>query len=117
MSRCASVQPVLGADTAVHFPAGVEAEAVIGADEALGVARARGNERRAAMAAGIQIAAERAVGLAHDEHRLTADMRGEKIAGIADMRLMAEEHPVGLEDVAVFGLEDVGIVVDRCDRP
>ena len=26
---------------------------------------------------------------------------------------MAEEHPVGLKDVAVFGLEDVGIVVDR----
>ena len=65
------------------------------------------------MAAGIQIAAKRAVGFANDEHRLTTDMRGEEVAMLADMCLMAEEHPVGLEDVAVFGLENLGIVVDR----
>ena len=60
------------------------------------------------MAADVQIAAKRAVGLAHDEYRLTTDMRGEEIATLGDVRLMAKEHPVRLEDVAVFSLEDVG---------
>ena len=97
--------------------AGVEAEAVVGADEAFGVAGACGNKRRAAVAAGVQVAAERAIRLAHHEHRLAADVRREKVAGIADMRLMAEEDPVGLEDVAVFGLQDVRDRCRSCDRP
>ena len=44
-------------------------------------------------------------------------MRCKEVAGIADMRLMAEEDPVGLEDVAVFGLQDVRVVVDRAIDP
>ena len=90
---------------------------MIRADEAFGVAGACSNERRAAVAAGVQVATECAVRPAHHEYRLAADVRREKVAGIADMRLMAEEDPVGLEDVAIFGLQDIRIVVDRAIDP
>src|SRR6185437_8407276 len=76
----------------------IETESMIGANELFGVADALGHQSRAAMAAGIQIAAERAAGPAHDEHRLAADMCGKVIARIADMGLVAEKDPIGLED-------------------
>lgn len=86
---------------------------MIGANELLGVANATGHQSRATVAAGIEVTRKRAVGPADNEHRLATHMRGEVIAGIRDMGVVAEKDPVGLEDVAVFGLQNVRVIIDR----
>ncbi len=44
--------------------------------------------------------------VAGDHHRLAADVGGEVVAGVGNLRLMGEVDPVALEDVLHLQLED-----------
>src|SRR5579864_6556127 len=90
---------------------------MIGADEAARVSRAGLDQKRAAMAAGVEECGWGTLLRPNDERRLSAHMRREEIARLRNDRLMTQEEPATLEDVAIFGLENFRVVVDRAIDP
>src|SRR5579864_1028386 len=86
---------------------------MIGADEAARISGAGLDQKRAAVAAGVEECGWGTLLRPDDKYRLSPHMRREKIARLRNDRLMTQEEPATLEDVAIFGLENFRVVVDR----
>jgi hypothetical protein len=53
----------------------------------------------AAMAAGVVVGVNAAIGGAGDDERIAADLEGEEIAGARDLAIMAGEDPLAVEEM------------------
>jgi len=91
--------------------AAVESPAVIRADVELAVAGLALAHRRALVWAHVQEGADRALVVAVQQHRLAADPGGQVIERSGQLRFVRQEHPVALEHVAHFQLEQRRVAV------
>ena len=83
-----------------------EGPAVIGADEGGGVAVVGAAEAVAAVAADVQERADLAGAVAHHQHRVFAHVGGEEVAGVGNLRLVAEQEPAAGENLLQLLLVD-----------
>lgn len=86
--------------------------AVVGAQEALGVALLGPAHRVAPVRTGVQQRLDGPVLLPHDQHVVPAHDRGEEVARLGDLRLVAQELPRAAEDPLHLQLEDLRVAVD-----
>ena len=63
----------------------------------------------AAMRAGVEERVGRAVAVAHQDQWPPADLAGDEVARIGDLRFMAGIEPAAIEDLAALGFQDLGI--------
>ena len=84
--------------------------AVIGADQAVGVALLGLADARAAMAADIVEGADLAVAVAHHDDRFGAHLVGEEVARPGHLEGVAGEQPMAVKNPCQIGVEDL-----RCD--
>ena len=92
---------------------GVELPGMVGADDALAdIAAAVAVEHGAAMRAAVVEHAHRAVGMAHHDHRLAADLHRPVVADIRHLALVPDIGPHLVEDVLHLELENRRIGID-----
>ena len=89
----------------------VEAEypAVVEALEGLRVAMLLAANLRAAVRAGVEHCAQGPLGIAREQDAAAADLAGNEIAGLGQLRAVAEIEPAFIEDADTFGLQELGI--------
>jgi hypothetical protein len=64
---------------------------------------------RTAMRAGVKHRLESALGIAGEQNAPTADLAGDKIAGLCELGTMAEIEPAFIEYLRSLGLENIGV--------
>ena len=82
--------------------------AVVGADQAVGVALLGLADARAAMAADIVEGADRAGAVAQHDDRFAAHLVGEEVARPRHLEGVADENPVAMKNPCQIGREDLG---------
>ena len=75
---------------------------MIDAEEALGIALAIRADKRAAMAAGVEMDIHLALLVAHENNRAASHFAGDEIAGLFQLRPMTDINPAFGEDLAIF---------------
>ena len=90
---------------------------MIGALEPRGVALELGTDPGAAMAATVEHQMHLAVGMAAHDHRLAAQGRGDVIAGIRHLAIMADDQPRAREYALHLELEHLGTGIEIAMHP
>ena len=85
----------------------LERPPVEGAGEGGAVVRLAPAEHRTAVGARVDDAVQLLLLVTGDDHRGAADVGGEVVAHVGDLRLVGQVHPVALEDVLHLQLEDL----------
>src|SRR5712691_2741190 len=79
---------------------------VVEAAEELGRPGALAADNAAAMRAGVEERAGRAGAVAHQDHWTPADLGGDEVARVGDLRFMAGIEPRAIEDLAPLLVQD-----------
>ena len=93
-------------------PVKIVAPLVIGADEPHGCALLGGADPAAAMPAGVVESADRSFKIAHQDHRIFADLYGEEGAGLVELAVVPDEQPVSVPDHLHVEPEVAGVDVE-----
>ena len=87
--------------------------AVVGAGEAPGGSEVVAGHSHAAVAAGVEEAAQGSVALTYQDDWVGAHVGGHEVAGAGELALVGEKQPGAAEDLLELGLVDVLVAVHR----